>query len=219
MTILVEFHRYSLSSLIASFGNSLQQRWRRLVRVNLLKLSYNPLKDGTVFESEGVKLFCLGTPGHTSDHGSFVLEEEKVLFSGDCVLGTGTTVFENLAVYVSSLKKIMSHFEESSNFRIFPGHGPVVEDGRSRVRDYIKHRVLRENQILSILSSGTCKSNAETKKVAVEQILKVLYPEMTPQLTKAAESNILLHLYKLRDEGKVEYHPDSLSWQLCTAHM
>ncbi|KAG0086355.1 hypothetical protein BGZ93_005853 [Podila epicladia] len=147
-------------------------------------------------------LVALHTPGHTSDHCSFYLKEENTLFTADCVLGQGTAVFEDLSAYIKSLERQLDYV---SSYKIYPGHGPVIEDGPGKVREYIKHRLDRENQILAVLLDKDTSdvSLSKAKKTAMD-IVSVIYAAYPVSLHSAAEHQVLLHLKKLEQDGKVK---------------
>jgi glyoxylase-like metal-dependent hydrolase (beta-lactamase superfamily II) len=104
------------------------------------------------------------TPGHTSDHVVLWEEDTRALFSGDCILGETTAVFEDYVSYVASLRKILALKPKV----IYPGHGPVVNDPCERIRMYIKHREQREAQYLEVLAK-------QSDFVSVEFITRAVY--------------------------------------------
>eukprot|EP00300_Choanocystis_sp_HF-7_P031776 c4142_g1_i1.p1 GENE.c4142_g1_i1~~c4142_g1_i1.p1 ORF type:complete len:306 (+),score=49.61 c4142_g1_i1:32-949(+) len=159
--------------------------------------------DGTVFAVEGATMRTLFTPGHCDDHCGFVLEEEEALFAGDCVLGEGTTVFTNLSLYMRSLHRIL----DAGIHRIYPGHGPVVEDGPALVRQYVAHRGAREEQIVNVLATSA-------GPVSVAELVARLYVGYPEGVLAAARKVAGLHLEKLLDDGRVEYDAGLAAWRL-----
>jgi glyoxylase-like metal-dependent hydrolase (beta-lactamase superfamily II) len=153
-----------------------------------------PLADGAVVKTEGATLRGVFTPGHAPDHLCFVLEEEHALFSGDNVLGVGTTVIPNesgdLAQYLRSLDALLALAPR----RIYPAHGPAIDDGVGKLREYIAHRHEREAQILAALARGAS---------TVMEIVAIVYAAYPQTLHAAAAQSTTQHLRKLEREGRV----------------
>lgn len=126
------------------------------------------------------------------------------MFTADNVLGQGTAVFEDLSTYMKSLEAMSKAFKG----RAYPGHGPVIEDGPAKVLEYIKHRKLREKQVLDVL--GQDKEGGWTSM----DIVKVIYKDYPENLWLPAERGILQILGKLLKDGKVVHDEGKDTWCL-----
>jgi len=151
------------------------------------------LRDGQTVRGDGVTLVPVYTPGHASDHLCYYLVEEKALFTGDVVLGGSTTVIPtedgDLLDYMESLHRLLG----LDLRRIYPAHGPVIDDGPAKIREYIEHRLMRERQILDALADGL-----QTIPAIVERI----YVDVAPALHPVAAQSVGSHLKKLAREGR-----------------
>ncbi|EON67025.1 hypothetical protein W97_06142 [Coniosporium apollinis CBS 100218] len=157
------------------------------------------IQNGQKFETAGATLRAFYCPGHTQDHMALILEEEDAMFTGDNVLGQGTAVFEDLATYMDSLDKMSQQFSG----RAYPGHGPVIEDGKGMVLEYIRHRKERENQVLEVLDEQKGEVAAAKEGWKAMEIVKVIYKDYPENLHAPAERGLIQILEKLMKEGKV----------------
>ena len=130
-----------------------------------------PLADGDRITTEGATLQVIHSPGHANDHVALALiEEDGALFSGDNILGVGTCIINNLDAYLKSLKR----YESLANLgRIYPGHGPTIENGREKVREYIAHRERRVNQVREVV----CSADGARKEWTTLDITRAVYGE------------------------------------------
>jgi glyoxylase-like metal-dependent hydrolase (beta-lactamase superfamily II) len=136
-------------------------------------------------------LRALATPGHAADHVCF-LTADGVCFSGDLVLGEGSTFVPpdggSLAAYMDSLRLLQTEPIEL----ICPGHGPWVTDPAAKLAEYVEHREMRERRLLAALERG------ERSKQA---LLAEAWADVPSELRPAAALVMEAHLQKLDAEG------------------
>ena len=160
------------------------------------------LSDGDQVRGEGWTLIAVATPGHTSNHLCFALEETRALFSGDHVMGWSTSIVSppdgDMGDYIRSLEKLQTRRDRV----YYPGHGDPVENPQRLVRGMIGHRKQREGQILRLLAAGT---------QPVPDMVARMYTGLDPRLVPAAERSVLAHLLDLRERGRVSASGDEWS--------
>lgn len=152
------------------------------------------LADGERIAGPGWTLAAVATPGHTSNHLCFALEESGALFTGDHVMSWSTTVVippdGDMGDYMASLA-LLNRRED----RIYyPAHGPAVDRPRRLVRGMIGHRRQRERQILRLL---------EQQAREAEALVPEMYHGVDTRLWPAAGQSVRAHLIDLERRGMV----------------
>jgi glyoxylase-like metal-dependent hydrolase (beta-lactamase superfamily II) len=167
------------------------------------------LDEGDTIEGTEFGLEVLHAPGHSPNHLCFLLEEERVLFTGDTVLDGMYSVINparggDMAEYMQTLERL----RRLRVTRIAPGHGDVIDDPRPRLDDYLQHRKQREQQVVRVL-----KQRGQAK---VADIVESLYGKdgLPPELVEAAGWQVHAHLLKLKAEGKVSGTSAKSAWKV-----
>ena len=193
-------HMGGAPGLLRRFGTRSVAKFPWPARDRRFEIELTPLADGAEIRAEGVSLHAIHLPGHAQDHLCFYLEEERALFTGDVVLGAGTTVIPldggDMALYLDSLQRIL----ELDLARIYPGHGPLIHDPRTKLEEYILHRQQREAQIMEAIHAGS---------TTVERIVEKIYRETPKALHPAAAQSVGAHLTKLEREGRASRSMDA----------
>ena len=157
-----------------------------------------PLEAG--FAAGSLALHVMDAPGHTFDHVIFYLAAERALFTGDTILGEGTTVIAPpggaMRPYQQTLQRLADEFTDAGT--IYGGHGSIVDDPQTKIADYIAHRAMREEQIVAALRDG-----ART----IPDLVRTIYSPRPHPLWAAMARQILAHLLALQAEGRVAARP------------
>ena len=153
------------------------------------------LSPGQRVRAGDLDLTAVHTPGHTSDHVAFFEPGDRVLFTGDAVLGRGTSFLDppegDLVRYLRSLRAMLDLDARS----IYPGHGPVVLRANDKLREYLAHREEREAQVVSALAEGPR---------TITELVEVIYAGYPREVYPLAARSVLAHLLKLAGEGLAE---------------
>lgn len=157
-----------------------------------------PIEDALPIGTLG--MHTIDAPGHTFDHAIFYLAQERALFTGDTILGEGTTVIAPpggaMRPYQKTLQRLADEFGEART--IYGGHGQVITEARAKIAEYIAHRWMREQQILDALRNGP---------QTIPDLVRRIYSPQRQVLWPAMARQILAHLEALEAEGRIRSEP------------
>jgi glyoxylase-like metal-dependent hydrolase (beta-lactamase superfamily II) len=154
------------------------------------------LGDGDLIEATEFVLRAVHTPGHASNHLCFLLEQERMLFSGDHIMEGSTVVIRppdgDMVAYLEQLERLKGLRPRLRS--IAPGHGYLIEQPAAKIDEYLRHRAMREAQIVALLEVPT----------TVAAIVDRLYPDLADELVPMARATVWAHLLKLKDERRAK---------------
>jgi glyoxylase-like metal-dependent hydrolase (beta-lactamase superfamily II) len=152
------------------------------------------VKHGDIIQGGDWTVECVYTPGHTSNHMCFALQEQKALFTGDHVMGWSTSIISppdgDMAAYMQSLELLL----ERDDAVYWPTHGPSIIDPKTHVRAYIAHRIEREEQILKCIDEGTHN---------IRDMVPLMYRDTPEFMYPAAARSVLAAMENLLGKGQV----------------
>ena len=140
----------------------------------------------------GQHAWHLVAAGHSRDHLAFWKRPEGWLFTGDLVLGEGSSAVLHPDGRVGEVLASLRRLEALRPSRIFPGHGPTVEAAEAKLREYREHRRERERQVEEAIAAGA---------TTPAEIRERIYGPLPPGLARAAEASVSAHLFHLRSRG------------------
>jgi glyoxylase-like metal-dependent hydrolase (beta-lactamase superfamily II)/8-oxo-dGTP pyrophosphatase MutT (NUDIX family) len=153
------------------------------------------LDNGQRVDLGGLSLRAIHTPGHASNHLCYLLEETKMLFTGDHVMQGSTVVINppdgDMRAYLVSLEKLL-HEEIAI---IAPGHGYLVGAPHRELRRLIAHRLGRETKVVRALE--------QLGEASLDELLPVVYDDVPARIHRVAARSLAAHLEKLAADGAV----------------
>jgi len=146
------------------------------------------LTEGSMALVGDIALEVIHTPGHSDDHLCFL--SGRILFTGDHIMGGSSVMVEDMGSYLRSLERLQ-HLELD---RLYPGHGPEIEEPQEIISWYIAHRLQREKEILEAIAGGA---------VGIDAIVETVYRDVDRSLHPLAARSVAAHLRKLEEEGRI----------------
>ena len=165
--------------------------------------SQRPIADGQVFKVDGATIRAVHSPGHSHDHMCFILEEENAMFTGDNIVGHGTSAVEQLSTWMNSLQVMQLH-----NCQIgYPAHGIILPNLPAKIERELASKKRRERQVLQGLTSIKRTAGRGKGSVTVKELVTALHgDELDTEVRQLAVEPFMEEvLRKLAEDGKVAY--------------
>jgi glyoxylase-like metal-dependent hydrolase (beta-lactamase superfamily II) len=171
------------------------------------------LNDGDRIVAGNFVLQAIHTPGHSSNHLCFLLEKERLLFTGDHIMEGSTVVISppdgSMRAYLMSLKRLLKY----ELAVLVPGHGDLIVKPHAEIRRLIQHRINRELKVLAAFRA--------VNPAGLDDLLPIVYEGLRADLLPAARRSLHAHVIKLVEDGLLNQRPsgpgktgaNSVAWE------
>lgn len=166
-----------------------------------------PITDGQVFKVEGATIRAVHAPGHSEDHMCFVLEEENAMFTGDNILGNGSSAVEDLSIYMETMKTMQSQECVTG----YPAHGDVIHNLRTKISGELAQKVRREKQVVQALQDTKTRNPSPAAggipSLSVKELVTAIHGDDLDEEIKAMALEPFLDevLRKLAEDSRVAF--------------
>lgn len=120
-------------------------------------IDFTLVKDGDVITIDDFHLRCIETPGHSPGQVCLYEPDQKLLFSGDHLLGDispNITHWWDTGNPLGSFLDSLSKIEPLPVNLVLPGHRRIFTDCQGRIAELKQHHQHRLEEAFSILSNG-----------------------------------------------------------------
>ncbi|PHS23296.1 MAG: MBL fold metallo-hydrolase [Robiginitomaculum sp.] len=153
------------------------------------------VKDGEIFTGQNWSIEAVFTPGHTSNHVCYAVQEDHGLICGDHIMGWSTSIISppdgDMGDYLHSLQKVLDRRFK----RLWPAHGAPIKEPAPFISAYIAHRQARNAQILDLMKTG---------ETSITAIVPIMYADVDKRLHPAACHSVLAHMIHMVKTGQID---------------
>ncbi|MGR8920816.1 MAG: MBL fold metallo-hydrolase [Gammaproteobacteria bacterium] len=162
------------------------------------------LAQDDVIATDEFTLRALLTPGHVANHVCYLVEEDRMLMTGDHMMGGSTVVIVppagDMKHYIESLERMLNYDIEF----VAPGHGDLIGDPPGEIQRLIEHRLGRERKVVAALE--------DLQPSDVKGLVPTVYADVDPVMHEWAALSLHAHLLKLEADGRARCDADL--WRL-----
>ena len=170
-------------------------------------VEFTLVKDGDSLLYGDYELQLVATPGHTSGHTCLYEPCQKILFSGDHILGDITP---NISTWLEAGNPLQEYFisldriYEMDISLVLPGHRSIIHNCRQRIDQLKEHHCKRLEEVLQIFGRIGEGSAFEVASRMTWDIIAASWDDFPLMQKWFATGEALAHIHYLEQQNKLK---------------